>query len=166
MNWHLSHRFDPRAVALADRHYNRQTIGAPQFVPPGRCLVLLTARAGALWVSSWQDHVRHAYPGAWVNTLFRNEGDVLSSRLITDAVAATRWWWGPPPSHLAYPFITFIDADKVRPKRDPGYCYLQAGWEQIGVTPYASLLVLGLRCDRFPAAEPPAGAQYILEALA
>lgn len=38
--WRLSWRADPRARPLADRHYNRQRIGAAQFVPPGRCLVL------------------------------------------------------------------------------------------------------------------------------
>jgi hypothetical protein len=39
--WKLSNRADPVAVAIADRHYNRQKVGTPQFVPPGRCLVLL-----------------------------------------------------------------------------------------------------------------------------
>lgn len=51
MNWTISHRFDPLAVAIADRHYNRQKPGTPQFVPPGRCLVLLGGEA--LWVTSW-----------------------------------------------------------------------------------------------------------------
>ena len=53
MRWHLSHRADPRAVALADRHYSRQKPGTPQFVKPGRCLVLLTEPPQALWVTSW-----------------------------------------------------------------------------------------------------------------
>ncbi len=39
MIWHISHRADPFARDIADRHYNRQKIGSPQFVPPGRCLV-------------------------------------------------------------------------------------------------------------------------------
>jgi hypothetical protein len=61
MRWYLSHRADPRALVLADRHYNRQKIGSPQFVPPGRCLVLLTRNADALWVTSWPyaEYVRH-----------------------------------------------------------------------------------------------------------
>lgn len=37
--WQPSHRFDPRGVRIADRHYNRQKPGTNQFVPPGRCLV-------------------------------------------------------------------------------------------------------------------------------
>lgn len=49
MPWCLSHRFDPAAKALADRHYNRQKPDSPQFVPPGACLVLLTECARAFW---------------------------------------------------------------------------------------------------------------------
>lgn len=76
MMWAVSHRFDVRALPLADRHYNRRKVGSPQFVPPGRCVVLLTPAADALWVSSWPfaEYVRHAWPGAWVNSLFRREG--------------------------------------------------------------------------------------------
>lgn len=40
MIWQLSDRADPEARRIADRHYNRQKPGTPQFVPPGRCLVL------------------------------------------------------------------------------------------------------------------------------
>jgi hypothetical protein len=81
--WRMSDRFHPAALPLADRHYNRQKIGSPQFVPPGRCLVLQTADRSALWVTSWPyaQFVRHAWPGAWVNSLFRNEGNHLSSDL-------------------------------------------------------------------------------------
>lgn len=53
MRWHISDRADPRARVIADRHYNRQKIGTPQFVPPGRCLVLLTEKADALWITSF-----------------------------------------------------------------------------------------------------------------
>ncbi len=66
MLWHLSHRADQWAVAIADRHYNRQKPGTPQFVPPGRCVVLLTPDADAFWVSSWPfaEYVRHEWAGA------------------------------------------------------------------------------------------------------
>ena len=93
MNWVLSNRADPAAVLLADRHYNRQKPGTSQFVPPGRCVVLLSDDARAVWVTSWPfaEYVKHAWAGAWVNSLFRNEGDYLSSDLITQAIAATRF---------------------------------------------------------------------------
>lgn len=133
MRWCLSHRFDARALPLADRHYNRQRPGTPQFVPPGRCLVLLTPDADALWVTSWpmEEYTRHRWAGAWVNSCFRNEGAGLSSELIREAVSASRFWWGDPP---ALGMITFVDADKVRRKRDPGRCYRKAGFEHVGFT--------------------------------
>ena len=129
--WRLSHRADPRACAIADRHYNRQKIGSPQFVPPGRCIVLLD-HDGALWVTSWPfaEYVKHAWAGAWVNSLFRNESRWLSSLLIREAVSITRSIWDPPPLGL----VTFVDAAKVRRKRDPGYCYLKAGFTVAGKT--------------------------------
>lgn len=53
MDWKLSFRADQEARKVADRHYNRQTVGAAQFVPPGRCLVLKTEGSAAVWVTSW-----------------------------------------------------------------------------------------------------------------
>ena len=129
MNWHLSHRADPRALPLADRHYNRQKPGTPQFVPPGRCLVLLTANADALWVTSWPkaEYVMHRWAGAWVNSLFRREGGAtVASELIREAVAATVAHFGPPPPTLG--MVSFVDRDEVKRKRDPGRCYRRAGF--------------------------------------
>lgn len=133
MRWCLSDRADPAALVLADKHYNRQKIGSPQFVPPGRCLVLLSECGRAVWVTSWPfaEYVRHAWPGAWVNSLFRNEGAGLSSELIREAVAATRSFWPDVP---ALGMVTFVDADKTRRKRDPGRCYRRAGFNHVGET--------------------------------
>lgn len=131
--WRLSDRFDPRALPLADAHYNRRKVGSPQFVPPGRCYVLLTRSANALWVTSWPypQYVRHAWPGAWVNSLFRNDSCAyLSSELIAWAVATTRAKWEPPPNGI----VSFVDASKIRRKRDPGRCYRRAGWRHVGFT--------------------------------
>lgn len=128
--WRLSDRCDPEALPLADAHYNRQKIGSPQFVPPGRCVVLLADRA--LWVTSWPfaEYVRHAWAGAWVNSLFRREYGMLASEMIAFAVATTRAQWEPP----ALGIVTFIDATKTRKKRDPGRCYRKAGWKHVGFT--------------------------------
>jgi hypothetical protein len=127
MDWYLSNRADERALPIADRHYNRQKVGSPQFVPPGRCLVLLTKQADALWVTSWPlpEYVKHAWPGAWVCSCFRNESTALSSDLILQAVAATRWKWPDVPQ---LGMITFINPKKVRKKRDFGRCFLRAGF--------------------------------------
>jgi hypothetical protein len=130
--WTVSHRFDRDALPIADKHYNRQKIGSPQFVPPGRCVVLITPCERALWVTSWPfaEYVKHAWGGAWVNSLFRNEGAGLASDLIRAAIAATRAEWEPPELGI----VTFVDASKVRRKRDPGRCYLRAGFRRCGTT--------------------------------
>ncbi len=130
--WTLSWRADPRAVPLADRHYNRQKIGAPQFVPPGRCVVLLSEHADALWVTSWPlaEYVKHQWPGAWINSLFRREGGLLASDLIREAVSITRGIWPQiPPLGM----VTMVDPHKV-PGTNPGYCYLKAGFRRVGKT--------------------------------
>lgn len=131
-SWRLSDRFDARALPLADAHYNRRKVGSPQFVPPGRCLVLLTEDAGALWVSSFPfaQYVRHQWAGAWVNSLFRRERGPVASELIAQAVAVTRAYWDPPELGI----VSFVDAGKVKHKRDPGRCYRRAGWRHVGFT--------------------------------
>jgi hypothetical protein len=137
VKWLLSHRFDTAALPLADRHYNRRKVGSPQFVPPGRCLVLRSVCGRALWVTSWPfaEYVRHAWPGAWVNSLFRSEGAGIASSLILEAVAVTRSIWQPPELGM----ITFVDPKHVPPviRRGQavyGYCYLKAGFRHVGFT--------------------------------
>jgi hypothetical protein len=168
MRWELTEgkgggRADPRGAALADRHYSRQRIGAKQFVPPAACRVFLLA-AGALrapdedavWVTTHQraEHVKHAWAGAWVNSLFRNESAHLSSELITEAVAATLAEWPDPP---ALGIVSFVDASRVR-SSNPGYCYRMAGWQRVGSTK-KGLLAFQLLPDAMPAPEPAAGRQ-------
>lgn len=152
MIWTRSHKFDARALPLADRHYNRRAVGSPQFVPPGRAVVLLSDCGRAVWVTSWPfaQYVRHAWPGAWVNSLFRNEGAGLSSELILEAIAATLSVWPRPP---ALGIVTFVDASKVRRKRDPGRCYLRAGFRHVGFTA-GGLWAFQLLPDAMPAAQP------------
>lgn len=161
MYWQLSHRADRRALPIADRHYNRQKVGSPQFVPPGRCIVLLTANADALWVSSWPfaEYVKHAWAGAWVCTMFRNESDVLSSTLIREAVAITRSVWDAPSLGM----VTFVDPMKVRHKRDFGRCYRRAGFKPCGETK-GGLVALQLLPEDMPQAEELHSAQMSLVA--
>lgn len=154
--WTRSNRADPAVRPLADRHYNRQKIGHPQFAPPGRCLVLkrvVDGRVTAFWITSWPfaAFVKHAWAGAWVCSAFRNEGADLSSALILDAVAATRATFDVPPLGM----ITFVDATKTLRKRDPGRCYRRAGFEHVGFT-RGGLYALQLTPSRMPAAEAPA----------
>lgn len=154
MKWFRSHRMDPAVRGLADRHYNRQSEGHPNIAPPGRLLVLKTLAADALWVTCWQkpEYVKHAWPNAWTCSTFRNEGPHLSSLLIRQAVARTVHKYGPPP---AGGMITFVDPSKVRHKRDPGRCFLHAGFRVVGKTP-KGLICLHLAPADMPAPEAPA----------
>ena len=160
MRWELADRADPHGASIADRHYNRQKVGSPQFVPPGRCLVLTTPTA--LWITSWPfaEFVRHAWPGAWVCSAFRNEDgeNDLSSELITEAVAATRWRWPDVPD---IGMVTFVDPNKTRRKRDPGRCFRRAGFEPCGYTK-GGLVALRLRPENMPEAAEPIGAPGVL----
>jgi hypothetical protein len=158
--WERAHQGDPRAIALMDRHYSREPHrrGASHFMPPGPALVLLTPDGLALWGTSAPRFVsaqswagRNGWPLAWVCTVFRNEGPARSSDLIRAAVAATQHVHGEPPPGG---FLTFVDAAKVRHKRDAGRCFLRAGWTRIGTTA-AGLVVLHQSPAAMPEPSPP-----------
>ena len=154
MIWTVSHRADQKARVIADRHYNRQKPGTPQFVPPGRCFVLRQKRA--VWVTSWPfaEYVKHEWGGAWVNSLFRRQGGrQIASEMIRDAVAATRWFWPETP---ALGMITFVDQSKVRQKSQPGRCYLEAGFKYVGKTK-GGLLAFQMLPAEMPEPQPPLG---------
>ena len=167
MRWKKSHRCDRIARPIADRHYNRQSIGAPNFVPPGRCVVLLADDNSALWVTSWPfaEFVRHDWAGAWVNSCFRNEGGYLSSELIREAVAATRYIWPDVPE---LGMITFIDQEHVRPIKRRGrdfwgYTYLKAGFQKATPeTTRGGLLAFQLLPKDMPEPIPPLNGQLRL----
>lgn len=159
MLWEESHRADLRSRLLADRHYNRQKIGSPQFVPPGRCAVFYakTDTGQAFWVTSYPfaQYVRHAWAGAWVCSAFRNEGAAKATDLIIQAVAATRTVWDPPELGM----ITFVDRKKVTPtmvrgSKVWGWTYRKAGFQEVGYTK-GGLLALQLLPKDMPDPLPP-----------
>lgn len=162
MMWQLANRADPACRDIADRHYNRQSVGAAQFVPPGRCVVLYAATptGRALWVTSWPfgEFVKHRWPGAWICSAFRNEGAGLATELIRQALAVTRYEFGEPPE---LGLVTFLDRAHVQPIKVRGAptwgrTWRLAGFEDDGETK-GGLMALRLRPDRFPQPEPPLG---------
>lgn len=138
MRWCVSHRADPAARVLADKHYNRQKIGAEQIAPPGSCAVFVTDDAKAFWITSapFPEFVKHRWPGAWICSAFRSEGAGIASELISEAIAATRAHYGEvPPLGM----VTFIDPGKVRPimvRNRPtwGWCWRKIGFRMVGET--------------------------------
>lgn len=165
MIWEKSWRADPFARDIADRHYNRQSVGADQFAPSGSCLVLkaLTATGRAFWITSFPkaEWVKHDWAGAWMCSAFRNEGAGLSSEMIVQAVAATRAYYGEPP---ALGMVTFVNEEITRRRRskraEVGECYIRAGFKHVGFTREAGLHALQLLPENMPAAEPCRGGQH------
>jgi hypothetical protein len=166
MIWRLSHRCDPEARELADRHYNRQKVGAKNFVPPGRCLVLKAATNSgkAFWVTSYPfaEYVRHAWAGAWMCSAFRNEGAGVASDMIKQAVAATQWKYGKPPS---LGIVTFLDTKKVQPtivrgKPTWGRTWALAGFRHVGATK-GGLMAWQLHPENMPPPQPWSGGEEI-----
>ena len=152
MKWWISNTVDSEVRPLADRHYSRQKPGSRRFVPPGRAMVLKTQPVDAYWVTSWPfaEYVKHAWAGAFVCTAFRNEGKHLSSQLIRQALAATRWKYPDIPE---LGMITFVDIDKVK-DGNPGYCFQCAGFRKVGYTK-GGLRALQLMPEDFPEAQAP-----------
>jgi len=152
--WTQTWKADPAVRRLADRHYSRETIGAVGFAPPGQTIVLRLTHEGqeAAWISSWQQYAKHAWRGAWVCTLFRNETTLRSSDLIREALAVTLTLWGygygeqlPPKQGM----ITFVDPRKVQ-SNVPGWCFRRAAFKRVGTTS-RGLLVLQCPPEKFPA---------------
>lgn len=138
MIWQRSHRFDTRARLIADRHYNRQKPGSPQFMPPGSCRVLVANNSRAVFGLSFPkpEFVKHAWAGAWVCSIFRNEdAGPLASDMIRDAMAVMQTEYALPSLGC----ITFVNPKKVpgilvRGERVKGFCFMKAGFRAIGET--------------------------------
>lgn len=116
---------------MADRHYSRQTIGAAEFMGPGRAFVMLAERA--VW--GVNENLDTAGNMRWRCTIFRNESQVLSSLLVIEATERTHAYWrrhygALPSAHLT----TEVNVDLVKRKRDPGRCFIRAGWSLVGET--------------------------------
>lgn len=134
--WYVTRDCDREASALYRRHYSCQN-AAPKhsgFIGPGEKIVLISAEASALFVWRREKVRRDGQTG--INcTVFRNESSILSSDLICEAmtVAWDRW----PGQRL----FTFVNPRAIK-SRNPGYCFLMAGWRRCGVTKENALLIL------------------------
>ncbi len=129
--WHRTGRRDVVARMLADGHYSRQTPGAVDFMGNGRVLVLRTLDGLAVWGAI--ENMDPAGGRHWRVSIFRNTGPVLSSDLVREGTERTVAYWLARYRALpSVPLRTEINPAKVRRKRDPGRCFLRAGWTRIG----------------------------------
>lgn len=126
------------ARTIFDRHYSRYRYAdgrkPTKFIGPGQYMLLMTANADAIF--AWRKFIS-ADGQTGVNcAIFRNEQPAtLSSDLIREAMrlAWKRW----PGERL----FTYVNPRKVRAKRDPGRCFIRAGWRKCGVTKARKLLI-------------------------
>lgn len=126
--WVKVSKRDPRACALADRHYSRRKPGSGQFMPPGQTIVLLSADEASVY-GWWRPDPRsgiRAMNGldGWTCTIFRKEGPGIASEMILEA---ERFIADCGPDGL----ITYVFDKKVR-SSNPGFCFKMAGYKATG----------------------------------
>lgn len=137
-HWFLARDGDDDAREIFRRHYSYRPYAdgrdPKQFCGPGEKMVLLNENGTALFV--WR-LFRSADGQEGINcAVFRNEdASALSSALILEAEIAawTRW----PPQRL----FTYVNPRKIK-SRNPGFCFLAAGWQRAGETKWNRLLIL------------------------
>ncbi len=129
--WCQARDGDPDALALFRRHYSCTKLGghlrgnSARFAGPGETLILLAPDARALVVWRKERYRLDSQQGVCCS-VFRNESDHLASVLLRDAMDLARDRWGPVR------LFTFVDPRRIRPTRQPGRCFLKAGWHPCG----------------------------------
>lgn len=137
-HWIGIHDADPRAVPIYRRHYSAKRHSRPKqtfgFMGPGAQLVLMTLDCMALF--AWrQNQVRWDEQKGIECTIFRNEGPVLSSELILEAVELA---WGRWPGERLFTYVWDAKVGSV----NPGYCFKKAGWQTCGRNKDGRLTIL------------------------
>jgi hypothetical protein len=134
-DWWLTKDGDRSVLALYERHYSayqyRDGRVRRLFAGPGQKIVLRTANgdAGFIWRSFISDSGERGINCAF----FRNESAILSSDLIRQADSIAYQVWACRRHY------TYVDSTQVR-SRNPGFCFLQAGWRKCGVTAGGKLI--------------------------
>lgn len=132
--WCLSYDGNPYARILADRHYSRKTKGAKLFCGPGEKMVLMTADKKAVFV--WRKCKYRLDKQQGIEcTMFRNEGQELSSELIREAC---KWAWMRWPRQRLFTYVK----DSAIKSTNPGYCFLKADWNKCGRNKFGQLTIL------------------------
>lgn len=150
-HWHEYRDGHPAGIALYERHYSAYQYADGRerklFCGPGEKLVLLTAKHDALFV--WRKFKDDSGQEGINCAVFRNEGEVLSSVLIKEAMAIA---WKRWPDHRLY---TYVNGGKIE-STNPGYCFIMAGWQVCGETK-GGLTIL----EALPGAEVPVVARRV-----
>lgn len=118
-----------KGLELYERHYSAYQYADGRerklFCGPGEKTVLLTQNQDALFV--WRKFIDASGQQGINCAVFRNEGNILSSDLIKEAMAIAWLRW---PGERLY---TYVNAEKIL-SANPGYCFKKAGWKACGET--------------------------------
>ena len=141
-HWIVGQDAEPELRAMYERHYSCYKYAdgrrPKKFVGPGEHIVLTTPKRNALFV--WRMFIDKSGQKGVNCAVFRNESPVLSSDLIREADAIADFCW---PGQRHY---TYVRASAVA-SRNPGYCFLCAGWNRCGFTK-GGLLILERKGSR------------------
>jgi len=133
--WWLTKDGDRACLEMYEKHYSAYVYKDGRerklFVGPGEKVVLRTWNGDAVWV--WRKFIDDSGNEGINCAVFRNESPHLSSELIRQAEEIADCLW---PNCRRY---TFVDAEKVA-SRNPGYCFIVAGWKKCGITDSGKLV--------------------------
>lgn len=142
-DWFITKDGDKTCLALYLEHYSSRKRPAgkrlAQFVGPGAHIVLRTDAGDAVWV--WREYKDDTQPPqrGVECALFRNTGPILSSQLVRQADAIADLCW---PGRRHY---TKVSAADIR-SRNPGFCFISAGWRRCGMTKGGLIILEKLCC--------------------
>lgn len=131
---------DERAFEIFKRHYTfrkwrpRSGKNGKRMAGPGETIVLIGKELNALFIWKKQKYSQDGQTG--INcAVFRNESNLLSSELLTqaEAIAMSKW----PGERM----FTYVNAKKIK-SVNPGYCFKVNGWRQIGISKSRKLIIL------------------------
>lgn len=135
--WWLTKDGDKDCLRMYERHYSayryRDGRKRSQFVGPGETIVLRTFAGNAFFV--WRRFIDDSGEQGVNCAAFRNESEHRSSELVRQADAVANFCW-PRLRHY-----TYVDPKAVR-SRNPGYCFLVAGWRRCKHRTKNGLMVL------------------------
>lgn len=148
-HWQEYRDGNAQALELYGRHYSARQYADGRrrelFMGPGEKTVLLSAAGDALF--GWRKFKDDSGQIGVNCSVFRNEGPLLSSDLICEAMAIAWQRW---PGERLY---TYVDAEQVE-SSNPGYCFIKAGWTKAGTTKGGLQVLEALPGVEVPSVEP------------
>ncbi|MEN8615412.1 hypothetical protein ABFB09_09130 [Dehalogenimonas sp. THU2] len=120
---------DARVIALHKRHYSRREYkdgrDHKRIVGPGARMVLLSQDCRELFI--WRKFIDASGQQGLNCSIFRNEGNRLSSEVILEAEELARQRW---PTER---FYTYVNSKRIK-SSNAGCCFKKAGWKVCGTT--------------------------------